>query len=213
MAKGQEPSLSESEQAIVSALRHAAVTERAPTGLRERLETQRARDGVRPRSPFPAVRRGVWSGAAVIVAAAILATALLIPGGSTISPQVSAAAALASRGAVSGAPATDPAASYRLMARVGSLHFPNWEERLGWRAVGSRTDQLGGRYVMTVYYMRDGQTIAYSIVASPALGSAGPQTFMQHGRTVVAWHERDHTCLLSAGSGVEAATLQHLAGA
>ena len=210
MVNGEDPRLSEPEQAIVRALHGAAMTERAPAGLRERLATERARGRARSGLAPPARRFRVGSGAATILAAAIVAAVLLIPGSSPITPQVSAAAALATRGAAAPAPALDPTASYRLTARVGSLHFPNWEEHRGWRAVGSRTDRLGNRDVMTVYYARDGRTIAYSIVSSPALGSPGHRTFMLHGRTVVTWRERDHTCLLS-GSGVPAATLRSLA--
>lgn len=207
MATGEDPHLSERERVIVRALHDAAATERAPVRLREQIEAGRAR-GRRPAGVIPALGAAAVT-LAVIVAVSVL---LIIPGGTPGAPSIASAATLATRGADLPAPATDPSAVYRLKAKVGSLHFPNWQENPGWRAVGSRTDRLGDRDVTTVYYRRDGTTIAYSIVSSPTLPATRWTTFTLHGRTVFTWWQRDHTCMLS-GTGVDGATLQSLARA
>lgn len=211
MATEKEPGLSEQEQAIVRALHHAAATERAPARLRERLERQRI-EGRPSRSGwgFPALGSRAWSGLAAAVLAAVVAAALLIPGGTPGAPSISAAASLASRGSTLTAPGPDPTAPYLLSARVENLHFPNWEEQsAGWVAVGARVDRLGNRDVTTVYYQRGHHTVAYSIVSTPELASTGVRTFMHNGRTVFTWRENGHTCLLS-GVGVPASTLHDL---
>ncbi len=211
MATERDPRLSEREQAIVRALHHAATTERAPAQLRERLERQR-REGQRSRfgRGLPVLGARAWSGVATIVAAAVVAAVLLIPGGAPGSPSISAAATLAVRGSTLTAPRIDPADNYSLTARVGDLRFPNWEaQHPGWVAVGARTDRLGNRDVTTVYYKHGHQTVAYSIVSTPELASSGVKSFMLNGRTVFTWRERGHTCLLS-GVGVTAATLHNL---
>jgi len=212
MTPREEPRLTEAEETIVRALHHAATTERAPVQLRERLERQRL-DRERPqagaRSGLPALGARAWSGAAAALVAVAVAVVLLIPGGAG-SPSIASAAALAARGSTLPAPAADPTASYRLTAMVENLHFPNWQEQhRGWDAVGARTDRLGNRDVKTVYYRRDHQTIAYSIVSSPELASTGASWFKQHGRTVFTWRESGHTCLLS-GKGMTPSALQNL---
>jgi hypothetical protein len=96
---------------------------------------------------------------------------------------------------------------------VGSLHFPNWETTLGWRATGQRVDRLDGHRVATIYYAHDGHTVAYSIVSAPALarpsGERYVQSFRQNGRTVITWREAGRTCLLSA-AGVPESVLAAL---
>jgi len=210
MATGQEP-----EETVVRALHRAAATERAPAGLRERLERQRLEGGrARGRAGsgwgLPVLGARAWSGMAAVLVAVVVAAALLIPGATPGSPSVAAAAAVATRGSTSMAPQPDPTDTYLLTARVEDLHFPNWEaQNQGWVAIGARTDRLGNRDITTVYYKHDHWTIAYSIVSSPELASTGLGSFMQHGRTVFAWRQSGHTCLLS-GVGMKAATLQRL---
>jgi hypothetical protein len=212
----EDPTLSEHEQGIVRALHRAASTERAPAHLRERIELERSRTPSRSLSGFGLPALGslglrAWSGAVALVAAAVVAAVLLLGGGPTTgTPSVASAAALATKGAVAPAPGVDPTARYRLLAGVGDLHFPNWEaEHTGWNAVGSRTDRVGNRDVKTVFYRHGDQRIAYSIVSTPKIRSGGPTVFISRGRTVYAWTERGHTCLLS-GSGVSPATMRNL---
>jgi hypothetical protein len=195
---------------------HEAAAERAPAGLRLRLEAQRAN---RARRHRPRVRYGVLAGA---VAAAILGALLVLPGGAPGSPSVSEAAGLALRGPASPAPGPDPAnPRTKLADQFQNLYFPNWSPTLGWQAVGMRRDRLGGRATMTVYYRRHGALVAYTIVGTPTLSSPSGhvtwlngyelRTFALRGRTVVTWRRAGHTCVLSAAH-VPVRALQELAG-
>ena len=78
----------------------------------------------------------------------------------------------------------------RLYQSVGDIYlFPNWTARFGWNASGARTDTLNGRTAVTVYYERDGMTIAYTIVHSPPLGEPSAKQTWQNGtefRTLTA---------------------------
>lgn len=206
--------LYERERAAVEVL-HEAAAERAPARLRMRLEAQRNSRAARPRSkPAYAVVAGA-------LACAVAALALLLPGGTPGSPSVSQAAQLALRGPSGAAPAADPTdPRMKLAQRLEGLYFPNWSDTLGWRAVGVRSDQLRGRRAVTVYYRRQGMSVAYTIIAAPAL--AQPSTPVTHlgrfalralnlrGRTVVTWRRAGHTCVISA-SGVPTRVLERLA--
>lgn len=206
--------LYERERAAVEVL-HRAATEPAPARLRMRLEAQRASRASRPG----------WKPAYVAVAGAlacaVAALALLLPGGAPGSPSVSQAAQLALRGASGPAPAADPSAPrMKLAQRLQGLYFPNWSKTLGWRAVGVRSDRIGGRQAVTVYYQQQGMSVAYTIVAAPALdqpsspvthlGGLALQTLSLRGRSVVTWRRAGHTCVISA-SGVPTRVLKRLA--
>jgi anti-sigma factor RsiW len=204
------------ERRIVDALHQARTTERAPAALRARI------DAARPSGAARARRRFVYAGGAVAaLAAVVLALVLALPGGTPGAPSVSDAAALAARGPVQAAPAPDPSMpGARLHQSVGDVYFPNWTANFGWQAVGSRTDKLGGRTAITVYYRWNGDTIAYTIVHSPPLAEPSAtasnwdgtelRTLAVNGRTVVTWRRAGDTCVLS-GTGVKAAELQKLA--
>jgi hypothetical protein len=208
--------LYERERRIVSALHHARATERAPSRLRARIE------GARPSKRTLARRRiGFTGGIATALAAAALALILALPGGAPGAPSVSEAAALAVRGPAQPAPTPDPShPAARLHQSVGAVYFPNWTARLHWRAVGTRTDRLGGHTAVTVYYEWKGVQIAYTIVSAPALAApaAHPtwrdgtelRTLTIGGRLVVTWQRSGDTCVLS-GTGITAAELQGLA--
>jgi hypothetical protein len=98
------------------------------------------------------------------------------------------------------------------------LTVPYWEDRFGWKAMGLRRDRLDGRTLTTVFYVRGGHRLAYTIVSGPALpaGLAGAhaavragtrlETISRAGRTVVTWRRSGRTCVLS-GAGVSAAEL------
>src|SRR5579875_513416 len=191
----------EREERVAELLRAAAARERAPARLREAIAELEA-GASRRRRPR---RGGLLAGLGASAAAAAAALALLLGVGA---PTLAQAAAVAARGPVAGAPPVDPAAPTRLLsARVGSLHFPNWQWAQGWRASGSRHDLVDGRQVTTVYYTSAGGTVAYSIVSAPALaplggaGGGAPSRMRLDGRTFVVWVQQGHTCLLS-GEGV-----------
>jgi hypothetical protein len=204
----------EREQAAVEALQQAAA-EPAPARLRMRLEAQRASRVAAPQRKTP---YAVLAGTLAVAAAAL---ALLLPGGTPGSPSVSQAAQLALRGPSGPAPPADPTdPRMKLAQRLQGLYFPNWSATLGWRPVGARSDRLGGRPAVTVYYQRQGMSVAYTIVGAPTL--AQPSSPLTHlggfalraldlrGRTVVTWRRAGHTCVLSA-VGVPTRVLERLA--
>jgi hypothetical protein len=143
---------------------------------------------------------------------------LVLPGGSPGAPSVGQAASLAFRGPVLGAPAVDQTGT-KLNRELEDVYFPNWN-RLGWSAAGQRSDEIGGRKAVTVYYNRGGTEIAYTILSRPVLNWPGAQTrwlrgtkvqsFHLNGRTVVTWRRGNHTCVLS-GAGVSTHVLSELA--
>jgi hypothetical protein len=216
----------ERAQRVADLLRSAAQSERAPEALQTRISAMQARAaspkrGRRlPRRALNYVRFGMPAAAA---GAAALVIAL---GGAAGAPTLAQAAALSSRAATEPAPAGDPSDPGKLLsARVGTLHFPNWESAGGWRAVGQRFDHLGNRTATTVYYALGSRRVAYSILSSPALAMKTgtvtlPWSRLQHqfaetlwhgGRATVVWIESGHTCLLTGPKGMSPAKLWQLA--
>lgn len=208
----------ELERRVVAALHRVALSERAPAGLRARIEADR------PRAAAAARRRMTVYGAALAGATAVVLAliVLLLPAGTPGGPSISEAAAIAVRGPSGPAPGPDPRSPIaRLQQSVGRVYFPNWAyQGLGWAAVGQRSDQVRGRRMITVYYQNRGTQIAYTIVSGPGLPvPAGPvvrkgderlRTLSVDGRLVVTWRRAGHTCVLS-GMGVTADQLQQLA--
>ena len=208
--------LYERERRVVEILHAARAVDRAPAGLRSRIEAHRPSPRVRAR------RRLVFGGGvAGALAALALALVLILPAGTPGAPSVSQAAALALRGIAAPVPAPDPRTpTLELGERIGDVYFPNWGRTLGWRAIGRRSDRIGGRLALTVYYEWEGKRVAYTIVDAPALkqpatharrlGGVELRTLTVGGRLVVTWRRRDHTCVLS-GAGIPADVLQKLA--
>jgi hypothetical protein len=160
-------------------------------------------------------------GLAGALAAAVLAVALLLPGGSLLAPSLSQAAAVAILGPTAPPPIPDPGApGVKLHLNIEDIYFPNWEHRFGWTAVGQRTDTINGRRATTVYYKWHGKTLAYTIVGMPALRTPAASTRWLNGtelhtltlnnRLVVTWQRDGHTCILSA-THVPVSVLQTLA--
>ncbi len=208
--------LYERERRVVRALHQARQTDRAPAGLRARIEAQRPRARSRARR-----RVGYAGGLAGALAAILLALVLILPSGTPGAPSLGQAAALAVRGAASPPPQADSGApSVKLEEQVGNVYFPNWGAKFGWHAVGRRVDHINGRLAVTVYYKRGQATLAYTIVAAPALQQPAAKVTRLHGtdlrtlrvggRLVVTWRRAGHTCVLSTVS-VPASKLQHLA--
>jgi anti-sigma factor RsiW len=209
--------LYERERQAVDALHRARATDRAPAGLRARIEAERPSSAVR-------TRRRLTYGAAFAgaIAAVALAIVLILPSGTPGAPSVSQAAALALRGPAFAAPVPDPRApNARLKQDVQEVYFPNWTHSFGWTAVGQRVDRINGRIAMTVYYRGPrGHLVAYTIVQAPALKQPAASISTVHGtvlrtlkldgRWVVTWRRNDHTCILS-GAGVQPSVMQTLA--
>jgi len=185
--------------------------DRAPEALRARIE--RLRDQAVGDSAPRARRPIAIAIPAAAVAGAVVAVALALPAGTPGSPSVGAAAQLALRGPALAGPAPDPSdPSMRLSQSVQGITFPNWA-RFGWRASGWRVDRIGGRSAVTVFYARGGRSIAYTILAMPALRWPGGRA-VSYARTrfellsaehrlVVTWRRGGHTCILSGAGAAE----------
>jgi hypothetical protein len=158
------------------------------------------------------------------VAAAAIAGALVagLTGSGSPGLTVRQASVLTLRQPTGAAPPHSKSNRPTLAVAVNGLPFPYWEDRFGWRAVGTRTDQLAGRQVTTVFYGNHrGQTIGYSIVAGakpPRIGEGtvawrgGVHYWLLNvnGAPVVTWLREGHLCVVS-GRGVDSATLLRLA--
>jgi hypothetical protein len=202
------------EHWVLSLLDEVGHEVHAPRRLRLRIEAAaRARRR-------PVLRTGLRGAMAAAGAAALLAAALILPGGPG-DPSLSQAAALASRGALAPPPAPDPEdPEVKLSESVDDVYFPNWSSTLGWRPTGQRRDWLDDHRAVTVYYAASGQRLAYTIVSAPALaqpaatvtvkGGMTLRTLRLHGRVVVSWRREGRTCVLT-GTKVSAAQLRQLA--
>jgi anti-sigma factor RsiW len=173
----------------------AAVT--APAHLRDWLETAAPGHDVGARRRF-LPRALVPLGG---LAAAVVAVVLALTGG----PGVEDVMAAAGRTPTA---AVQPGSDGRLGERIGGVAFPDYA---GWRAVGTRTDTIGGRDSRTVFYARGGSVIAYTILAGDPVAGAELAARRDGGRTAVTWQRGGRTCVLS-GVGVSPDVLAELAG-
>ena len=170
-----EPSLAaalERQRAALCLL--SGLTQPAPLDLRRRVcALRRRRRGI-------VLRRWLPLGF-VATATAAAALMLLLAGGA---PAVDVVA-------VALRPATaQPAGTEQL----DGLRFPR---PANWRAVGVRSDTVAGRTTRTVFYERDGQRVAYTIVAGPPLGDGSEPLHARDGRAVLRWVRDGHTCVIS----------------
>ena len=130
---------------------------------------------------------GVAAGAIAVT----LAVVMLIGGG----PGIEDVASAATRPPTAKV-AVVPADSKVLKERVADVRFPNYFGKFGWKAVGTRTDEIQGRDTRTVFYEKDGKRIAYTIVAAPALQEH--DWILRSGdRLAYAWPKNDRTCIIS----------------
>ena len=185
----------------------------------ERTRSGRARSGQGAIRSFGLAPRLAAAGA---IAAAAVAIAVGLSGGGSSSLSDRQTAALTLRAATQRAPAESHNNRMQLAAAVDGVSFPYWEERFGWRSTGARSDRVGGRTVMTVFYAdRSGRRIGYAIVAgSPAPAINGGllrwrngtayRLATQNGAPVVSWLRSGHLCVVS-GRGVSGAMLLRLA--
>jgi hypothetical protein len=201
---------------------------RAPAALHERIEALvaassegRATPSTHTSSRRVSLRLGLGG---AVAAAAVVTLALVLGSSGTGAPalNVSEATALTLRPATMAAPAENPRADAQLAANVDGVAFPYWEDHFGWRSTGARTDHVGGRDVMTVFYSNSsGRQIGYAIVAgTPAPKLSGgvvdwrggtPYRVLSKGASrVVLWLRDGHLCVL-AGRDLDSATLLKLA--
>jgi hypothetical protein len=227
----------EKQRRAVAALR--SVEERAPGALRQRIDAARRYGGAagaaerragpagegsatrRSRRPLGGfLRSPAFAGGLAAGAAFALILALVLPGGAG-GPSVVEAAELAARPAEGPAPRPEPGQPALLEARAEGLAYPNWAREFGWRAAGRRVDEVDGRRAVTVFYVKEGRRIGYTILSGDQLDPPDEArravrdgtTFRglaSDGRLIVTWPRQGHTCVLS-GEGVDAATLIDLA--
>jgi len=199
----------------LAAIRAANAATPAPTALRSRLSA--ARKPVRaPR------RRGLAFGLAGALAAAAVLAVLVLPSGTPGGPSVSSAAIFATRPAAEPPPAAVAGRPAVLDREAANVPFPNWAPPFGWRATGARSDRIGGRRVVTVFYEKGGRRIGYTIVEGAGLAKpGGARATIRAGtelrslrlgrRAVVTWRRAGHTCILVGGPGVHERDLLALA--
>jgi hypothetical protein len=205
----------EQQRRAVTLIQGAAGEVRAPLELRERLAADRVRLA-RPRS-----RRRILS---IAIAGAAAAAALLIavlagPDG----PTLQQAAAFGGLGPDRPAPAVSADEPKLLDAAQDGVRFPEWGAKFGWKATGARSGDVEGRPATTVYYEKEGKTLAYTIVGGDALEVPGDTRTVDvegtdvhlfrtdDGRPAATWERRGRTCIL-AGAGVPDEKLYELAG-
>jgi anti-sigma factor RsiW len=203
----------EAQARAVQALR-ATADVGAPARLRADVERRRAKGRGRQLATGGerAPRRWSASPRAAIIASAVAATlavVLVLPGALSGSLSVQDAAAFAEKTPTEGAPAGVPGTPQLLREQVGDVPFPDYAMKFGWKPVGVRHDSSHGRDVTTVYYRKNGRTLAYSIVSGDALGKPGTARAVKRGgetyrafrtdnRTFVTWERGGHTCVISA---------------
>ncbi len=200
----------------MDAIRLANTHIEAPLGLRERLAAAQSAPARAPRRRF-----GWMAAVASAVAAVVLLTFVVLPGGAG-GPTVAEAAAAVGRPPVAAAPPADPDRDKLLDLAVDGIAFPDYAEKFGWTAIGTRTDTVEGRTITTVVYENDGRRVSYGIVEGDALDTPDDATtatvegttlrvLSADGKDIVTWERGDHTCVMVA-SGVPTKTLTELAG-
>jgi hypothetical protein len=194
----------------------------AGAGIPSTQGGQRARRRGSRRSSYPRPPSRLLAGVAVAAAVVVVLLLVLTTGGSTSAPTVLQASGAGLRAATGAAPAESSHNPHWLAASAAGISYPYWGGRLGWKAVGARTDSVGGHTVTTVFYANSrSQRIGYSIVAGPALAIPAGSTSVERkgvsfhvishaNPTIVTWREADHTCILTTRA-VGAGTLMHLA--
>jgi len=202
-----EPKLAaalEHQRVGLMAITTAVESVSAPLALRSRVEAMQ-RGGATP----PKRRRRAgwgWLPSAGLAATALAAVAIVVAfSGGPATAEVLAAATRAPAAAVQ----LDPGQPRLLRDEVDDVRFPNYEGKFGWEAVGTRTDEIGGRKTKTVFYRKEGRRIAYTIVEGEQLAwppgadkteqeGTKLRTFTDGDRTVVTWRRKGRTCVLSA---------------
>lgn len=170
------------------------------------------RDQARPRLRVrPALGIAVLAAAVVVAALAVL---LLSGGNGVAAPSITKTALLAYSPPTASAPRVDQAHPKLLRATFVGITLPNYESQFGVRVTGQRSDELGGRKLLTVYYrLRNGEPMSYSIVSGTPLATPHQATLVKfrgvqirgysdHGLGIVTLVRKGHTCVLAGKTGV-----------
>jgi hypothetical protein len=218
----EEIELAKKGEALIA----AAVSEtEAPQSLRESIERDRVRVPP-PKVPFwrRHTRALAGAGAALVVAIALVVVLQAGSGSDGGSAPTLAALETAARLEATGPAPAKAGGDPPVLARsVGAIQFPDWEEKFEWRETGSRSSEVGGRSVETVYYRNPkGADLAYAIADGPPLAATPPGRKVVHEgktyhvantpqRTIVTWNQQGHTCTFVASSAVPDLNLVELA--
>ena len=204
------------QQRALTLVRSAVADVEAPPRLRARIEASRR----------PAERRRFLpiAGIAVAAACALLAAFAVWPSGGG-GPSVAQAAELGTQpptAAGAAAVAQRPEAP-EPPSRTASRSPPGRRSSAG-RPPASAADKLDGRETTTVYYGKNGKTLAYTIVGGDSLKwpKGGRETHREgtklkvihrDARTIVTWQRDGRTCVLSrrGRAGADAGQARRLA--
>jgi hypothetical protein len=203
------------QQRAVTLLR--ALDEPAPDSLRARLdELTRPEPGVRP-----ALRRRFFALPAATVLAIAVAALVIVLQGAPATPTVPQTVRFALAASTMPSPSEAGSHSDLLSLRVDGIPFPYYGRTLRWNTAGSRTDTLGGRRVVTVFYTAPGGgRVGYAIVSGSALPATAGTTVDRDGirftlrqvgsARLVTFLRSGHTCVI-AGRWATYPTLLKLA--
>jgi hypothetical protein len=147
------------------------------------------------------------------VAAAIAAIVVLV-GARSNPPSITQTAQLAYSPPTNAAPRPNPTQPRLLDASFGGIVLPNYEAEFGVPATGQRTDVLGGRKLLTVYYrLPNGNPMSYSIVSGGPLAlprgarlvtyrSVQIRGYTDRGLAIVTLVRNGRTCVLAGKTTV-----------
>jgi anti-sigma factor RsiW len=190
--------------------------------LRDDIAPQRLRDAIARMPQRPRRLGPVAAAAAAAAVGALLLPAL--PGSEREAPTLAAAAGLGARPAMSARPESRPSTKKGdpMLAgvTVEGIRYPDWKREYGFRAIGSRTDRLGSRHATTVFYVKRGRRVAYTILSGGPMNiprGSHPvrwegelrHVFGAGSRVAVTWQRHGHTCVVS-GHGLRGHALVKL---
>jgi hypothetical protein len=199
------------QRRVVTALRSGgpALSDAAREELDSLIDKQRR---VRSRRATVSLPR---LGIAVAAIAAVAAVGIVLAvGGAGSPPSITKTALLAYRSPTKAAPAVDAGNPRLLRATFAGITFPNYRQEFGVTASGQRTDDIGNRKLLTVYYrLPNGSQISYSVVSGTALAaprSAQLVTYLgvqirgytQRGLAIVTLVRNGRTCVLAGRTSV-----------
>lgn len=205
------------QRSVLDLVVQAQRTVGAPASLRQAVGAER----IRRRPLFAPRRLGLAAGGLAVVAAALVAALLVLPGGVSGDVLVAQATAAHSKPVERPAPQEQAGAPTLLDFERFGVVFPAWRTEFEWDAVGERDDEAEGRQIATVLYRKAEKSIGYSVISGDRIEfPANARVVDQDGttvrvrtdgdRVVVLFERQGRTCVMS-GVGVPEATMVELA--